>query len=101
MLAKKCAQNDSEFQRLQGNNKMLGWICGVKAKDGTWSEDFLVKLHFFDVTAELRTRCLSWFGYVKHSDDLSSVMNLTLLGKRGRGRLLKTFEACVKDDIKL
>ena len=95
------APNDSDLQRLQRNDRaMLRWICGVKAKDGIPSEDLLAKLHLVDATVELRTCRLRWFGHVKRSNELSSVMDMALPGKRGRGRPLKTFEACVKDDIK-
>ena len=44
---------------------------------------------------------IRWFGHVRCSDDLSSVMDKALPGKRGRGRPCKTFEECVRDDIKL
>ena len=95
------APNDSDLQRLQRNDRaMLRWICGVKAKDGISSEVLLAKLHLVDATVELRTRRLRWFGHVKRSNELSSVMDMALPGKRGRGRPLKTFEACVRDDIK-
>ena len=97
------APNDSDLQRLQCNDRArihVRWICGVKAKDGISSEVLLAKLHLVDATVELRTRRLRWFGHVKRSNELSSVMDMALLGKRGPGRPLKTFEACVKDDIK-
>ena len=44
---------------------------------------------------------LKWFGHVKRSNELSSVRDMALPGKRGQGRPLKNFEACVKYDIKL
>ena len=79
---------------------MLRWICGVKAKDGIPSEDLLAKFHLVDAMVELHTHLLRGFGHVKRSNELSSVMEMALPGKRGRGRPLKTFEACVRDDIK-
>ena len=44
--------------------------------------------------------CAHAISDVKRSNELSSVMNRALPGKRGPGMPLKTFEACVKDDIK-
>ena len=80
------AQNDLDLQRLQYNDRaMLRWICGVKAKDGVSSDDLLAKLHLFDATVELRTCHLRWFGHVKCSDILSSVLEMALPGKRGQG----------------
>ena len=94
--------NDSDLQRLQRNDRaMLRWICGVRAKDEVSSVDLLTKLGLVDTTIEVRTRRLRWFGHVRRSDDLSSVMDKALPGKRGQGRPPKTFEACVRDDIKL
>ena len=59
----------------------------------------LAKLHFADATVELNSRCLRRFENAKRSNELSSVMDMSLPGKRGLGRLLKTFKAYVKDDI--
>ena len=42
------------------NRPMLRWICDVKAKDGTSSEDLLAKLLLCDATVEQHTR-LKWF----------------------------------------
>ena len=48
---KTWAQNVSDLQRLQRNERaMLRWICGVKSKDGTSSENFLEKWQLFDAT---------------------------------------------------
>ena len=58
-------------------------------------------MHLSETTVELGTRRLRWVGHVKRSDDLSSVMDMALPGKRGRGRPLKTFEVYMKVDIKL
>ena len=100
MVAKLGPPNDSDLQRLQRNDKaLLRWICGVKAKDCISSEVLLAKLHLVNATVELRTRRLRWFGHVKRSNEMSSVMDMKLPGKRGWGRPLKTFEAFVKDDI--
>ena len=41
---------------------------------------------------------LRWFGQVKTLDDLFSVINMALPEKRGLGRPLKIFEACVDGD---
>ena len=68
---------------------MLCWIFGVKAKDGISTEVLLAKLHLVDATVELHTHRLGWFGHVKCSKDLSSVIDKALPGKRGRGRPFK------------
>ena len=52
--------------------------------DGILSEDLKAELYLFDTIVELRTRHIRWFEHVKHSDNLSSVMDMVLLGKRVR-----------------
>ena len=59
-------------------------IYGVKAMDGVTSEDSLAKLYLFDATVKLRICHLSWFGPVKHSDYISPVMDMALLGRGAR-----------------
>ena len=80
---------------------MIRWICGIKAKREVSSDSLLDSLGLVDITMELRARRLRWFGHVQRSDDLRSAMDLQVSGQKKRGGQLKTWEACVRSDIKL
>jgi hypothetical protein len=95
--------NVTELQRLRRNDRaMVRWICGVNAYDETPSDKLLEKLGLNDITTVLRCRRLRWAGHVERAPQdtgISMVRNLTVPGKKGRGRPRKTWEECVKKDI--
>ena len=91
---------NSELLRLRRNDRaMLRWICGVKASDNISSGELLTRLGLVDVAVELRAQRLRWYGHVKRSDDLCSIMDMELPGRRGRGTPLMTWLERVRRDI--
>ena len=89
-----------DLLRLRRNDRaMLRWICGVKASDNISSGKLLARLGLVDVAVELRARRLRWYGHVKRSEDLCSITDMELPGRRGRGTPLMTWLERVRRDI--
>ena len=89
-----------DLLRLRRNDRaMLRWICGVKASDNISSGKLLARLGLVDVAVELRARRLRWYGHVKRSEDLCSITDMELPGRRGRGTPLMTWFERVRRDI--
>ena len=75
------AKNYLDLQRMQHCDRVMPCcICDVKAMDGMLSEDLLANFYLFDATVKI----LKWFEHIKRSDDLSSVFDMALPGKRVR-----------------
>ena len=85
---------------LRTDRSMIRWICGIKAKREVSSDSLLTSLGLVDITMELRAHRLRWFRHVQRSDNLHSAMDLQVSGKKKRGGQAKTWEACIKHDIK-
>ena len=83
---------------------MVRWMCGVSLKDRKRSEDLCNLLGINCVADVVRRGRLRWFGHLerKSVDDwVSACRGLVVEGTRGRGRSRKTWEQCVRDDMKL
>ena len=83
---------------------MVRWMCGVSLKDRKRSEDLCNLLGINCVVDGVRRGRLRWFGHLerKSVDDwVSACRGLVVEGTRGRGRSRKTWEQCVRDDMKL
>ena len=83
---------------------MVRWMCGVSLKDRKRSEDLCNLLGINCVADVARRGRLRWFGHLerKSVDDwVSACRGLVVEGTRGRGRSRKTWEQCVRDDMKL
>ena len=79
-------------------------MCGVSLKDRKRSEDLCNLLGINCVADVVRRGRLRWFGHLerKSVDDwVSACRGLVVEGTRGRGRSRKTWEQCVRDDMKL
>ena len=82
----------------------LRFPCGVSLKDRKRSEDLCNLLGINCVADVVRRGRLRWFGHLerKSVDDwVSACRGLVVEGTRGRGRSRKTWEQCVRDDMKL
>merc|ERR1712033_125799 len=76
-----------DLLRLRRNDRaILRWICRVKASDNISS-------------GKLLARRLRWYGHVKRSEDLCSITDMELPGRRGRGTPLMTWLERVRRDI--
>ena len=83
---------------------MVRWMCGVSLKDRKRSEDLCNLLGINCVADVVRRGRLRWFRHLerKSVDDwMSACRGLVVEGTRGRGRSRKTWEQCVRDDMKL
>ena len=83
---------------------MVRWMCGVSLEDRKRSEDLCNLLGINCVADMVRRGRLRWFGHLerKSVDDwVSACRGLVVEGTRGRGRSRKTWEQCIRDDMKL
>ena len=83
---------------------MVRWMCGVSLKDRKRSEDLYNLLGIDCVADVVRRGRLRWFGHLERksvNDWVSACRGLVVEGTRGRGRSRKTWEQCVRDDMKL
>ena len=82
---------------------MVRLMCGVTSKQRKSTNELMYQLGIEDVEIVVRRGRLRWFGHVvrKPKDDwVSLCRNVTVGGKRRRGRPRKTWRECVVDDMK-
>ena len=83
---------------------MVRWMCGVSLKDRKRSEDLCILLGINCVADVVRHGRLRCFGHLERKgvdDWASACRRLVVEGTRGRGRSRKTWEQCVRDNMKL
>ena len=83
---------------------MVRWMCGVSLKDRRCSEDLCNLLGINCVADVVRRGRLRWFGHLEHKSVdnwVSACIGLVVEGARGRGRIRKTWEQCVRDNMRL
>src|SRR6266536_1419956 len=92
------------MQRLERTERMMvRWMCGVSLKNRTSSDDLNRCLGVERVTDVVRRGRLKWFGHLerKDSDDWTSACrNIDVVGTKSSGRSKKTWEECVRQDLK-
>ena len=90
------------LHRLCRNNRaMISWICGVKPSDNPSMDDLHAKLAICDLVVLVRERRLRWLGHVMHSNsEINRVRSRPVPGRKGPGRPKKTWDECVKQDLK-
>lgn len=93
-----------DLQRLERTERMMvRWMCGVNLKDRTSSEDLNRRLSVDSVTDVVRRGRLRWFGHLERKDSndwTSACRNINVVGARGRGRSRKTWDECIRQDLK-
>ena len=98
------AMKVGDMQRLERAEKMMiRWMCGVTLHDGKTSEELRKRLAVVSVTDKVRQGRLRWFGHVERRDEgdwVSACRDMSVVGKRGRGRGRKTWNECIVDDMK-
>ena len=78
-----------------------GWICGVKLWDDPSMDELHAKLGICDLAILVREHRLRWFGHVMRSNgEINRVRSRPVPGRKGPGRP-KTWEECVKQDLKV
>ena len=91
------------LHRLCRNDRaMIRWICGVKPSDDPSMDELHAKLGICDLAILVRERRLRWFGHVMRSNgEINRVRSRSVPGRKGPGRPKKTWEECVKQDLKV
>ena len=91
------------LHRLCRNDRaMIRWICGVKPSDDPSMDELHAKLVICDLAILVRERRLRWFGHVMRSNgEIDRVRSRPVPGRKGPGRPKKTWEDCVKQDLKV
>ena len=91
------------LHRLCRNDRaMISWICGVKPSDDPSMDELHAKLGICDLAILVRERRLRWFGHVMRSNgEINRVRSRPVPGRKGPGRPKKTWEECVKQDLKV
>ena len=91
------------LHRLCRNDRaMIRWICGVKPSDDPSMDELHTKLGICDLAILVRERRLRWFGHVMRSNgEINRVRSRPVPGRKGPGRPKKTWEECVKQDLKV
>ena len=81
---------------------LWSWICGVKPSDDPSMDELHAKLGICDLAILVRERRLRWFGHVMRSNgEINRVRSRPVPGRKGPGRPKKTWEECVKQDLKV
>ena len=90
------------LHRLCRNDRaMIRWICGVKPSDDPSMDELHAKLGICDLAILVRERRLRWFGHVMRSNgEINRVRSRPVPGRKGPGRPKKTWEECVKQDLR-
>ena len=91
------------LHRLCRNDRaMIRWICGVKPSDDPSMDELHAKLGICNLAILVRERRLRWFGHVMRSNgEINRVRSRPVPGRKGPGRPKKTWEECVKQDLKV
>ena len=94
--------SDALHRLCRDDRAMIRWICGVKPWDVPSMDDLHVKLRICDLAVLVRERRLRWFGHVMRSnDEINRVRSRPVPGRKGPGRPKKTWDECVKQDLKV
>ena len=91
------------LHRLCRNDRaMIRWICGIKPSDDPSMDELHAKLGICDLAILVREHRLRWFGHVMRSNgEINRVRSRPVPGRKGPGRPKKTWEECVKQDLKV
>ena len=94
--------SDALHRLCRNDRAMIRWICGVKLSDDPSMDDLHAKLGICDLAVLVRERRLRWFGHVMRSNgEINRVRSRPVPGRKGPGRPKKTWDECVKQDLKV
>ena len=81
---------------------MICWICGVKPSDDPSMDNLHARIGIWDLAVMVPERRLRWFGHVmRSSGEINRVRSRPIPGRKGPGRPKKTWDECVKQDLKV
>ena len=90
------------FTDCRNDRAMIRWICGAKPSDDPSMDDLHAKLGICDLAVLVQEHRLRWFGHVMHSNgEINRVRSRPVPGRKGPGRPMKTWNECVKQDLKV
>ena len=93
-----------DMQRLERTERsMVRWMCGVSLKNRKFSDELYGHLDIERVAEVVRRGRLRWFGHLQRKDKddwVSSCRKFVAPGQRSKGRGRKTWDECVKHDLK-
>ena len=93
-----------DMNRLERTERMMvRWMCGVRLRNRIPSEELNCRLGIVRITEIVRRGRLRWFGHLerKRSDDwVSACRKYEVPGRKGRGRSRKTWDECVRTDLR-
>ena len=91
------------LRRLCHNDRaFIYWICGVKPLDDPSMDNLQAKLGICNLAVLFRERRLRWFGHVMRSNgEINRVRFRPVPGRKGPGLPKKTWDECVKQDLKV
>ena len=99
------AMKADDLRSLERTERMIvRCMCGVSLKDRKRSEDLCNLLGINCVADVVRCGRFRWFRHLERKgvdDWVSACRRLVVKGARGRSRSRKTWEQCVRDDMKL
>ena len=94
--------SDALHRLCRNDRAMIRWICGVKPSDDPSMDDLHAKLGICDLAVLVQERRLTWFGHVMCSNgEINRVRSRPVPGRKGPGRPKKTWDECVKQDLKV
>ena len=82
--------------------RKLRWMCGHTKLDRIRNEVFRDRLMVANISEKLREGRLRWFGHVKRRQmtaPVRSVEELTVEGRRGRGRPKLSWDEQIRKDL--
>ena len=86
----------------RNDHAMIRWICRVKPSDDPSMDDLHAKLGICDLAILVREHRLRWFGHAMCSNgEINRVRSRPVPGRKGPGRPKKTWEECMKQDLKV
>ena len=96
-----------ESQRLHRNEmSMIRWMCGVTMRDRYPCEELRAWVGIKPIVDVMRQQRLHWFGRIERGGGgdnswLKKVQNLAVDGHSGHGRLRKTWEHVIMEDLRV
>ena len=94
--------SDALHRLCRNDRAMIRWICGVKLSNDPSMDDLHAKLGICDLTVLVRERRLRWFGHVMRSNgEINRVRSRAVPGRKSPGWPKKTWDECVKQDLKV
>ena len=82
--------------------RMLRWMCGHTRLDRIRNEVLRERLEVASISDKIKEGRLKWFGHVKRremTEPVRAVENLTVEGRRGRGRPRLTWDERIRKDL--